>query len=196
MIRNYSSLGSFTSNTSSGSGNHNECFFCLQYKLDDGSVPVDLNDFEHVTRNCNCVGKIHFKCYSEWLFKNQICPVCREEVSVQTTTLPNSVEPIEESENETNPYYPPPAPRSPMRRFSFSTQTTNNGNQYQDVNQEIIEILNNMTPSPTANDDEIAAQIQREYNVAQNNRTQSHCIELYIFLIFMMLVLLLILIYH
>jgi hypothetical protein len=195
MIRNYSSLGSFTSNTSYGSGNHNECFFCLQYKLDDGSIPVDLKDFEHVTRKCNCVGKIHFKCYSEWLFKNKICPVCREEVIVQTTTLPNSVETDNDQSNQLNRYYPPPAPTSPMRRFSFGTEATNN-NSYQDINQEIIEILNNMTPSPTANEAEITAQIQREYNVAHSNISQTYCIELCIFLAFIMAAVLLVLIYY
>lgn len=60
-----------------------ECFICME-KTEDPIINV-LN-FD-VARSCQCEGKLHSKCYANWLRTSVSCPICRTPIPMDENVL-------------------------------------------------------------------------------------------------------------
>ena len=60
-----------------------ECFICME-KTEDPIINVINFD---VSRSCHCEGKLHSKCYANWLRTSVSCPICRTPITMDENVL-------------------------------------------------------------------------------------------------------------
>lgn len=53
-----------------------ECFVCFENEV-DGNLPIKLEDIDEKSRQCECHGNIHMKCFKNWVNRYRSCPICR-----------------------------------------------------------------------------------------------------------------------
>ena len=82
---------------SSCSSESDECFVCYEKSNSFNEVPIEIGDVDLIIRNCECKGKIHYRCFFEWLQNNFSCPICRKPVQLSPTLQTTSLGPNERS---------------------------------------------------------------------------------------------------
>lgn len=56
---------------------YNECFICLEGKIDSENNPSTLKTHKLYIDNCTCNASVHIECLKIWIDKNKSCPICR-----------------------------------------------------------------------------------------------------------------------
>lgn len=56
---------------------YEECFICYEFKYDNKTEPIQLQNQVYYLKSCMCVGVIHKECLDNWFSIQNKCPICR-----------------------------------------------------------------------------------------------------------------------
>jgi hypothetical protein len=68
-----------------------ECFVCYEITNETECEPIKLHKQTYYIKNCCCDGFIHKQCLDKWFKNTKSCPICRNNIYENDTTLTVSI---------------------------------------------------------------------------------------------------------
>jgi len=58
-----------------------ECFICLQLKIEDEEITIKLTEQTFYINECTCNSSVHKLCLKKWVDRYYSCPICRKKIT-------------------------------------------------------------------------------------------------------------------
>lgn len=59
---------------------YDDCFICLQLKIEDEEITIKLNEQTLYINECTCNSSVHNLCLKKWVDRYYSCPICRKRI--------------------------------------------------------------------------------------------------------------------